>query len=566
MVTETHTDHLLAPVRAGSPSPSAHPGSGSGSAGAKPKRRRILSPLTIRILALNIPALGILLGGAMFLGQYRDGLVEAKIEGLITQGTIVAGALGQSAATPEAAQFDEELARRLVLRLAVPTEVRARLFDTSGILIADSRELGPAALEVEARELLPPGADTRLGARLRRLMDWLLRVSLNEPRLPPYKESGAQSATDYGEVIVALTGEIGTGLRQMSDGEMVVSVALPVQRFKFVLGALMLSTGAADIEARVREVRISILQVFGLALAVTILLSLYLSGTIARPVRRLAEAAHGAGLRKSGRNAIPDFTSRHDEIGDLSGALRDMTGALYDRLDAIEAFAADVAHEIKNPLSSIRSAVEGIENATDPDQKAKLISIIVDDVQRLDRLISDISDASRLGAELARAEPTQVNLTGLLETLVEIHRATSEGGKPGPRFDFSAPEPVSIPGIEDRIGQVMRNLIANAVSFSPPGGRIGVWVQRRGTLVEVVIGDEGPGVPEDKREAVFDRFYSERPKGEAFGTHSGLGLSISRQIVDAHGGAIRVENRRATTGENAGAVIGARFVITLPAY
>ena len=547
MVSETHGETMLAPARADQHGP-----------GARARPKRLLSPLTIRILLLNIPALGILLGGALFLGQYRDGLVEAKIEGLITQAAIIAGALGQSAAPPEAGQFDVEIARGLVLRLAVTSENRARLFDVTGRLIADSRHLGPAALEVEARDLLPPGAEDGLGRRISRGFDWLLRLSLNQPRLPPYKESGAQSAGDYGEVMIALTGEVGTGLRQMSDGEMIVSVALPVQRFKLVLGALMLSAGAADIEIRVREVRIAILQVFGLALLVTILLSIYLSGTIARPVRKLAIAAHGAGLRTSRRNTIPDFTGRHDEIGDLSGALRDMTDALYDRLDAIEAFAADVAHEIKNPLSSIRSAVEGIENATDSDQEAKLIAIIVDDVRRLDRLISDISDASRLGAELARAEAAPVDLAALLETLIEIHRTTSG---PKMRFEFSAPERVSISGIEDRIGQVMRNVIANAVSFSPVGGHIKISMARVGSQAEVVFEDQGPGVPEDKREAVFDRFYSERPAGEAFGRHSGLGLAISRQIIEAHGGTIRVENRHGADG----AVEGARFIVTLPA-
>ncbi|MBT4711134.1 MAG: HAMP domain-containing protein [Alphaproteobacteria bacterium] len=541
----------MAPARAAQAAPGVRPR-------PRPRPKRLLSPLTIRILLLNIPALGILLGGALFLGNYRDGLVEAKIEGLITEGAIIAGALGQSAAPPVAGPFDQEIARALVLRLAVTSDNRARLFDVTGRLIADSRQLGPAALEVEARDLAPPGADEGLGPRISRAFDWLLRWSLNEPRLPPYKESGAQTALDYGEVMVALTGEVGTGLRQMSDGEMIVTVALPVQRFKLVLGALMLSAGAADIEVRVREVRIAILQVFGLAFLVTVLLSIYLSGTIARPVRKLAVAAQAAGSRKSGRNIIPDFTGRHDEIGDLSGALRDMTDALYDRLDAIEAFAADVAHEIKNPLSSIRSAVEGIENAAGPDQEAKLIAIIVDDVRRLDRLISDISDASRLGAELARAESTRVDLVALLETLVDIHRTTSEKHL---RFEFAAAERFSIPGIEDRIGQVMRNLIANAISFSPENGRIGISVGRVGTQAEVVFEDEGPGIPEEKREAVFDRFYSERPEGEAFGTHSGLGLSISRQIVEAHGGSIRVENRH----DAGGAVQGARFIVTLPA-
>ena len=548
MATETRTEWTA-----------ATPGRGGEAAGLQtpPPRRRLPSLLTVRILALNIPALGILLGGALFLGQYREGLVAAKLEGLRTQGEIIAGALGETAAA-DGGGLDRELAAQLIGRMTAPTATRARLFDADGFLVADSQALGPAAREVEARDLPPPG-----GA-LEALQRWLvavLRASPSQGPLPLYREAEQQQASDYAEVAAALSGEMGTALRSLSDGEMMVSVGIPVQRFKQVLGALMLSAGAGDIEAEVAATRLTILEVFGLALAVTVLLSLYLSGIIARPVRRLAEAARGSRGTGAQRADIPDFTARRDEIGELSGALREMTEALYERLDAIEAFAADVAHEIKNPLSSIGSAVETLARAgDDAEQRQELLAIINDDVRRLDRLISDISDASRLGAELARAERRKVDLLELARTLAEIHRATR--GEDGPVVEVrtAGDGPWVVRCVEDRIGQVMRNLLANAVSFSPPRGHITVGLRQAGTNVEMSVEDEGPGVPEEKREAVFTRFYSQRPEAEPFGTHSGLGLPISRQIAEAHGGTLAVENQRGADG----AVQGARFTLTLP--
>ena len=304
------------------------------------------------------------------------------------------------------------------------------------------------------------------------------------------------------------------------------------------------------------------LIVFAIALAVTVLLSFYLAGTIARPIRRLAAAAKLVRYGQGRRFEIPDFGRRRDEIGDLSRALRDMTQALWDRLDAIEGFAADVAHEIKNPLTSLRSAVETVTRVRDPEQQRRLMSIILDDVQRLDRLISDISDASRLDAELSRAQTEPVDIAALLETLVEIQSATLDPDR-APRFKIELQDRsrLLVQGIEGRLGQVFRNLLSNAVTFSPPGGEILMSAQRSDGSVVIGLSDEGPGLPEGKLEAIFDRFYSERPKEEKFGTHSGLGLSISKQIVDAHGGSIRAENRISADG----VVMGARFIVTLPA-
>jgi two-component system sensor histidine kinase ChvG len=387
--------------------------------------------------------------------------------------------------------------------------------------------------------------------------DWL--PGLDD--LPRYREAAEQFATDYTEVERALGGESPGMVRIDRGGRLVLSAAVPVQRYRKVLGALMLSKDGTDITSAVHDRRRDILVVFGVASAVTVLLSLYLAGTIARPIRRLAKAADFVRYGKGRQFQIPDFTRRDDEIGDLSAALREMTEALWARLDAIEGFAADVAHEIKNPLTSLRSAVETVTRIEDPAQQKKLMSIILDDVQRLDRLISDISDASRLDAELSRAESETVDLGELLQALAEVEKATA--GDQGPRFelDLAGHQALKVSGLEGRLGQVFRNLISNAVSFSPCGGTIRLAARRDKDWIVVSVADEGPGLPTDKLEAVFERFYSERPRGEKFGTHSGLGLSISRQIVRAHGGTIEAENRM----DREGGVIGARFVVRLPA-
>jgi two-component system sensor histidine kinase ChvG len=255
------------------------------------------------------------------------------------------------------------------------------------------------------------------------------------------------------------------------------------------------------------------------------------------------------------------LTGRSDEIGELSAALRDMTDSLWSRMDAIERFAADVAHEIKNPLTSLRSAVETVSRVKDPEQQKRLLSIILDDVARLDRLISDISDASRLDAELSRAVSAPVQMRRLLAALAEVQNATDRADAPRVVLEAAEDDAFAVPGLEGRLGQVFRNLIGNAASFSPPGGVITVRLDRQGPRVRVAVEDRGPGIPPGKEQAIFDRFYTERPEGEKFGTHSGLGLSISKQIVDAHQGTIHAENM----SDAAGRIAGARFVVQLPA-
>ena len=455
-----------------------------------------------------------------------------------------------------------DLARQMMRRLVAPTKTRARLFDVHGEIIADSRVLRGPGGAIQISELPPADTKSPLVRLARQVYDWAARMLPRRQGYPIYHESFTPRASDYPEVKRALRGETGEMIRgDPSAGDLMLSVAIPVQRYKEVLGALMLSTGSNEIEEEVRTVRLELLRIFGVALLVTVLLSLYLAGTIARPIRRLAAAAE-RGRGRRARVEIPDFTGRGDEIGDLSGALREMTDALWQRMSAIERFAADVAHEIKNPLSSLKSAVETAVRIEDPVNQRRLMAIILDDVERLDRLITDISDASRLDAELSRLELAPVDIAAMLQALVDVHEATRAAGSPSLMLEL--PErggELTVPGIETRLSQVFLNLIANAASFSPPEGEIRLTARHDGRAVLVTVDDGGPGIPDDKLTAIFDRFYSERPAGEKFGTHSGLGLSISKQIVEAHRGMIWAENRK-TAGS---AVTGARFCIRLPA-
>ncbi|MBM3518059.1 MAG: HAMP domain-containing protein, partial [Alphaproteobacteria bacterium] len=321
----------------------------------------------------------------------------------------------------------------------------------------------------------------------------------------------------------------------------------------------VLQADTHDIDASVREVRFGILRVFVVALAVTTLLSIYLAGTIARPVRHLAEAAEQVRSRRARIVTIPDLRVRRDEIGDLSAALRDMTRDLYERLDAIEAFAADVAHEIRNPLTSLRSGVEAFAQTKDPEQRQRLGDILKDDIRRIDRLITEIRAASRVDAEVARAELVAVDVAHMLTTMVEAYRATTQPRDPALVLSYDPSQPFIVHGLADRLAETIENLVSNARSFSPEGAAIRIVLTRDAGQVRVAVEDEGPGLPEESLERIFARFYSERPAGT--GEHSGLGLSIARRIVEGHGGTIRAENRRTPDG----AVIGARFVVTLPA-
>jgi len=554
-----------------SPSPglleraSLSPGPGIGLPERSGGRRWAVSPLTRRILAVNVLALALLAGGFLYLGKYQASLIGQQIEALKTQGEVFAAALGEGAVLDSVDEGEillPDLARQMMRRLVEPTRTRARLFDIKGDIIADSRVLRGPGDTVQVLELQEPEKEGAIPKIAEQIYDWVFDLLPRHTSYPVYRESASPRAKDYVEVVRALRGETGSAIRNdPATGGLVFSVAIPIQRYKQVLGAVMLSNGSGEIEEELRTVRLELLRIFGIALLVTVLLSFYLAGTIARPIRRLAAAAERARGRRA-RIEIPDFTGRGDEIGDLSGSLREMTDALWQRMSAIESFAADVAHEIKNPLSSLRSAVETAIRIEDPANQRRLMAIILNDVERLDRLITDISDASRLDAELGRLEVEPVDIAAMLGALVDVHEATRSEGSPRLVLAIGKSDrELIVLGIETRLSQVFRNVIGNAISFSPPLGEIRLTARHQGRAVLVTVEDEGPGVPDDKLTAIFDRFYTERPLGEKFGTHSGLGLSISKQIVEAHRGMTWAENRK----DAGGATTGARFCIRLPA-
>lgn len=524
-------------------------------------RRRLMSPLTRRILLINLAAPLALVLAFFYLDQFRLGLIDTRINALRYEANLIAGALGESAISPTeyAPMLEPELARQLMRRLSAQSSARARLFDAEGELIADSRLLLAAGRGVVTRQLSPPNIDTPWEQALISAYDNINALFMTSLKLPPYVELPFTHANDYPEARRAMDGESGEQLRDLPDGRIMLSVAVPVQGLRKVVGALLLNIDSAELDARVREERLSVLKLFAAVLGFTVLASLYLAGAIVRPVHRLAEAAERIRDAK-GRIAhlsLPDFSSREDEIGDLSSVLRAMTAALSQRLDAIEKFAADVSHEIKNPLTSLRSAMETFMRTDKPELRDRLLAVMQDDVRRMDRLITDISGASRLDAELARSEAQPIDIAKMLQSVIEPY--VTRLADTGPRLELKAiePGPYLAPGFEDRLGQVVRNLIDNAISFSPKDGLIIVTVKREPRHVVFSVTDEGPGIPEENRESIFERFYSERPSTEAFGQHSGLGLSIARQIVQSLGGQIHAENR--DDGQT-----GARFIVRLP--
>ncbi|HEY9080577.1 stimulus-sensing domain-containing protein [Magnetovibrio sp.] len=528
---------------------------------------RRFSPLTRRILAVNLLAPALLVAGLFYLGEYRRNLIATELSALRTHAEIFAVALGESAVSEAGQQLLPDLASQIVRRLAFTAETRARLFAFDGALVADSRILLEPGGQVQAETLPPPMSTDEKDSALTKLFRAFDTVYMWLPGIeeyPPYRENIDQHAQDYREAMGALEGETWVARRSMPDGSLVLSVAMPVTRYKQTLGVLMLSKTSDEIDAALFEVRLDILRVFAFTLVITVLVSFYLAGTIARPIRILARAADRVRKGHHRQHTIPGMRGRGDEIGELAGALNDMTEALWSRMDAIEAFAADVSHEIKNPLTSLKSAVETAARLKDPEQQRKLMAVIQDDVERLDRLISDISDASRLDAELSRAITTPVDLGKMLTTLVDIHTHTA--GSEAPQLSVNVQDGLLVSGIEDRLVQVFRNLITNAVSFSPPntsanGVFIRLAAQRDGEFIVATVQDQGPGIPEGKERDIFNRFYTERPESEAFGRHSGLGLAISKQIVDAHGGTINAETMRDAQGQP----LGARFTVRLPA-
>ena len=551
----------------------------------------LFSSLTHRILFLNLAALGVLMSGILYINQFRDGLIDARVESLMIQGEIIAGAIAASAnvetnailidpdkllelqagesIVPNADRFDNldfpinpEKVAPVLRRLISPTRTRARIYDRDANLLLDSRHLysGGQVLRYE----LPEVDETESGLldRIDRIVSRIFR----RRDLSVYTEQPGGSGTGYSEVMSALAGGRSQIVRISEQGELIVSVAVPVQRFRAVLGVLQLSTQGGDIDKIVKAERFAMMRVFAVAVIVNIILSIALAGTIANPLRRLAAAAVRVRRSIRLREEIPDFSSRQDEIGNLSVALRDMTNSLYARIDAIESFAADVSHELKNPLTSLRSAVETLPLARNDDMRKRLTDVIQHDVRRLDRLISDISDASRLDAELVREDASIIDMARLLSELTDILGQSVAAGRGTLKLHVDKlPAGVKgffIAGHDLRIGQVITNLVQNAFSFVPEkGGRVDIRLTMEPRFIIVRVEDNGPGIRAENIENIFERFYTDRPGPDQFGKNSGLGLSISRQIVEAHGGTLTAEN---IPGGPDGQPAGACFIMRLP--
>ncbi len=586
---------------------------------------RFASSLTRRIVFLNLGGLVALAAGFLYVNQFREGLIDARVQSLETQGEIIAAAISASASVETDAitvdpekllqpapgagapedgnpslefSINPERIGPVLRRLVLPTRTRARIFDREGYLLLDSRSLsrrgafsrqGPATANGPSDEALNLIARTWNAVKG--------RFGKSDP--PRGEEFAGHNARSFPEVAGALNGTTQNVVRVNAKGDTIISVAVPIQRMRTVKGALLLSTLGGDIDGIIATERWAIVRIFLVSAVIMFLLSSFLAGTIAEPMRRLAEASDRVRRGTKSRQEIPDFTYRADEIGHLSGSLRDMTKALYNRIEAIERFAADVAHELKNPLTSLRSAVETMPVARTKNAQDRLLAIIQHDVKRLDRLISDISDASRLDAELARADNQEVDLLQILEAVVAVANGT---GKDGVRISLDvAPLPTVggaasrfvVLGYDSRLGQVFNNLIDNARSFSAHGGSVRVTMRRLASRspaklqdgrtrdgYEIVVDDDGPGIPADAFERIFERFYTDRPE-QGFGQNSGLGLSISRQIVEVHGGEVtalnRVDGPRPTRGDvgdapstptdpdRTPAILGARFTVWLPA-
>ena len=535
-------------------------------------RPRWVSPLLRRILMVNALPLALLVVALLYLDQYQNGLLESQVEALREQAKIYAGAISESAVLatdPDNPHLVPEIARPLLRRLTDPTpDARAKIYAPDGTLVADSqsRDVQGAAPN---RPPLPPVDRGPFLSVVGQVYDFVLSLLPHKnPVTAVDITPGARGPDWQPDVKEELriqsapnSREMPPYIRRTVDNRLWVTVAEPVERDKRTVGIVLLTREAREVEESLQSIRLSIIALFGLALALTVLLSWYLSLTIARPILRLAEAASGMREGKGRTGSVPlPLLARRDEVGELANAVSDSASALWARMDATEQFAADVAHELKNPLSSIRSAIETLMRIEDSARRKQLATIIGQDVMRLDRLISDVSDASRVDAEMSRVTARPLDVVPIVRMLKELDDAARDpDNDPGLEI-IAPPAGMNVLAVEDRLVQVLRNLIGNAQSFSPRKGRILVRVKDADPLVEISVEDQGPGIPEANLEHIFDRFYSERPRGEKFGQHSGLGLSISRQIVEALHGQISVENVRDAEGK----VLGARFIVRLP--
>jgi len=558
----------------------------------QPLVRFVSASLLRRILVSNLIGFFVLLLGILYLGWYHTWLIDAKVDALKIQGKIIADAIASKAKVErERIVFDAnelpgqrsssrtyrddgfaalelsispEEVTPILRKLIQSTNTRARIYARDGTLIVDtarSLRRWRAALRNE------PTENTGKAPSTQNFWTRLTRYLFDEP-LPVYQEIGSANGTAYAEVRQALEGNQRSMLLLNDKGEQIVSLAVPIRRFKTVQGVLLLSTRPGEIDEILSEERSVILTLAAIALFASIVTSLLLARTVAGPMRRLSEAAEQASHNIAARTQLPEYANRSDEVGQMAAAFRSMTKALYRRIEASEKFAADVAHELKNPLTAARSIAESLSLAKNEEERRQLVEQIQNELNRLNRLITDVSNASRLDAELARQEMRPVDITTVLRGVVTIFRDILGDDQRQIRLvieDAPLEGAYIVSGDEGRIGQVLTNLVDNAISFSPKTGTITVRARSTPPHMEIYVEDEGPGIPEDRLEVIFDRFYTDRPDTEATeGKNSGLGLSISREIIRAHGGQISAESRFEDGSGPDNAPLGARFVVKLP--
>ncbi|AJE45331.1 sensor histidine kinase [Celeribacter indicus] len=525
------------------------------------------SPLAQKIVTFNLVAIILMVAGILYLNPFRDSLVTQREMAMVTEAALIADMIEVYAGEDgvPGGMASAEGARRIAEVIAIPLREHVYVYDREGALIASTeglprvRPTNVAGLQDERRTTV--------------ISDFLNNIwSAITPARSAENAVIAEDAARVAPLVARTLGnEINVDTSVDAHGLTVFTVAAPITREVDgrveTLGVVGLVSGEGEIDELVRVEREQILQVFVIAFLVSIGLSLVLASTIANPLADLAAAAEIGRDKNSrklapGRVRIPDLSGRPDEIGRLSSALRGMVSALYDRIDANEQFAADVAHEIKNPLASLRSAVGSLRMIRKEEHREKLLDVIEHDVRRLDRLVSDISNASRLDSELVKEDEEEFDLLTMLGNLIDY--LSQEAQRNGVEFISDLPDtPIVISGLEARLAQVFVNLITNAISFCEEGDAIRVWVRKRDSRVLVVVEDTGPGIPDQALSKIFRRFYSERPAGQ-FGNNSGLGLAISKQIVEAHGGVIWAENIRPTDADITSEPLGARFVVGLP--
>ena len=530
-----------------------------------PRRSLLTSRLTRNIFLSNMIGLLILIVGALAMNRFQEGVIDTKLENLRSLASTITTVMGEDATGyGSAAVLDVDNAMQVLRGINVPDNWRVRLHDRQGLELADTEimnsDITVSSLDPIVTDISEP---KRQELWREKIENWISDSLHNLPWRQKHRLSLRRDLKS--DIRTALEGGEMLGQRYTEDDTLIVTVSLPVKRVQQVLGVVTVES--RDVEAIINAERKALAPIIGLAFLATLLSSLALTLFVTRPMRKLARAAEVVTQSSDKRDSIPDLSKRRDEIGDLSSVMRDMTQGLYSRIDDIANFAADVAHEIKNPLTSLRSASDTLRVAKTDAQREKLINIIQQDVSRMDRLITDISKASKVDANLARDTAQTLDISEILDNITEFYEQTRSGDSAIVRnITALNPEaPVFIRAFETPFAQVLRNLIDNAVTFSDVDGevRLNVELKNNGEkdLVVITVDDDGPGIPTDNLETVFDRFYTQRPQGARFGSHSGLGLAICRQIITAHKGRIWAENRQGAANED---IAGARFIIEVP--